>query len=40
MFKELDHTQIAAAVLVGITSVAIHVGLYGFGMLGILQGAI
>lgn len=40
MFKDLDHTQISAALLVGITSVAIHVGFYGFGMLRILQGAV
>lgn len=40
MFNDLDRTQIAAALLVGVASVVIHAGFYGFGMLGILHGAV
>lgn len=39
MFNDLDRTQIAAALLVGITSVAIHVSFYSLGMLSILHRA-
>ena len=40
MFNDLDRTQITAAVLVGITSIAVHVGFYSVGMLSILQNAV
>ena len=40
MFNDLDRTQIAAALLVGIASVAIQAGFYGLGMLRILHGAV
>ncbi len=40
MFNDLDRTQIATALLVGITSVVIHVSFYSLGMLSILQGAV
>jgi hypothetical protein len=39
MFNDLDRTQITAALLVGITSIAIHASFYGIGMLSILRGA-
>lgn len=40
MFNDLDRTQIAAVLLVGITSVAIHASFYSFGMLSILRSAV
>ena len=40
MFNDLDRTQIASALLVGITSVAIHASFYSFGMLMILHRAV